>query len=130
MYYELERLEKRWVKSDTGIVAGVCEGLGKGFNIDPWVLRICLLISIFVFQFGVLLYVLAIFALPNEYELAESDDKKVLGVCSSLSEILGLETGLIRLVALFMLFASFGFGLVVYLGVYLYLATTDRLLES
>jgi len=85
------------------------------------------LISITVFHFGVLLYVLAIVSFPKESQLAWSDDKKSLGVCSALARNLRMETALIRLITLLLLFGSLGLGLIAYLGVYFYLVSTDQL---
>lgn len=52
------------------VIAGVCGGIGEHFNIDPTIIRVLLVIlSIFHFSLGALLYILGLILLKeNPYE--------------------------------------------------------------
>jgi phage shock protein C len=52
--------EDRWI-------GGVCGGIGKHLNIDPIVLRILWIVFGFTVV-GILVYIIAIFAIPEEPE--------------------------------------------------------------
>src|SRR4051794_16099381 len=51
---------------DDRLVAGVCGGLGRYFGIDPVIFRIAAVALIFLGGAGALLYLAAIFLVPNE----------------------------------------------------------------
>ncbi|MCO4793846.1 MAG: PspC domain-containing protein [Bacteriovoracaceae bacterium] len=113
-YYEVVNAPK-WVRSTDGVVAGVFEGLGKRFDMDPNVLRLIWVISVLFFGSGLLIYLLLAWVLPREDQIAEYQQKKVLGVCRSISRKSGVELGLVRLLAVGSLFISFGLTFVAYL---------------
>ena len=52
--------ENRWI-------AGVCGGIGKHYNIDPIIIRILWVLFGFTVV-GVILYIVCIFAIPEEPE--------------------------------------------------------------
>lgn len=62
---------KRLYRSvDDRMVAGVCGGLAKYFNIDPTIVRI-LVVIIWFMSVGfpvILAYLIAVFVIPNETE--------------------------------------------------------------
>lgn len=61
-------MEKRLYRSKKDqIIAGVCGGLGEYFDIDPTIIRLLWLLSIFVFGVGIFLYIIAAIIIP-EYE--------------------------------------------------------------
>lgn len=105
----------KWVRSSEGIVAGVFEGLGKRFDMEPNVLRLIWLISVLIFGSGLLIYLILAWVLPREDKLAEYQQKKILGVCKKISQKYGIELGLVRLLAVGSLIISFGLTLIVYL---------------
>jgi phage shock protein PspC (stress-responsive transcriptional regulator) len=63
--------------SENGKVAGVCEGLGEYFGIDPVWLRIVWASAIFVYGIGIVPYFIAWLAMPDRPEPPppESDDE-------------------------------------------------------
>ena len=53
-------------------IAGVCGGIAEYFNIDPTVIRLAWLISIFCCGSGLLAYLIAIIIIPEEQNLIEN----------------------------------------------------------
>lgn len=106
--------EQRWVRSKNGLVAGVCDGLGRRFNIDPWILRGLWLVAALMFGTGVFLYVILAATLPREDYLERAKEKRLLGVCARMSRQSGVDVGAIRAMAVLLAFASFGATLVGY----------------
>jgi phage shock protein PspC (stress-responsive transcriptional regulator) len=53
---------------DDRLIAGVCSGLGRYFNVDPVLFRVAAVALIFFGGAGVLVYLAAIFLIPNEGE--------------------------------------------------------------
>src|SRR5262245_13195494 len=51
---------------DDRLIAGVCGGLGRYFDIDPVIFRIAAVALVFLGGAGLLLYLAAIFLVPNE----------------------------------------------------------------
>ena len=103
----------KWMRSEDGVIAGVCEGLGQGFDISPNVLRIGWVISILFFGTGIFAYLLLAIALPREGGESPYADR-VLGVCSRISLRSGLEVGLVRFLALLFALTSLGLALIIY----------------
>jgi phage shock protein PspC (stress-responsive transcriptional regulator) len=97
-----------WVRSTEGFVAGVFEGLGKSFDIDPNILRLIWVISVLFFGSGILIYLFVAWILPREDKLNEYNQKKIFGVCHVISHKSGIELGLVRLLAAGSLVLSFG----------------------
>jgi phage shock protein PspC (stress-responsive transcriptional regulator) len=48
------------------IVFGVCGGLGKYFNIDPTIVRVIFVITIFFDGLGILVYIILAIVVPKE----------------------------------------------------------------
>src|SRR5688500_8008161 len=126
----LVRSPTRWVRSRDGYLAGVCEGLGRRFGIEPWLVRGAWLVSILAFGTGLLLYVIMALCLPREDELDEAYRKKLLGVCYRLSLSTGLEVGLVRALAVVLAFASLGATVVAYLVLYFVMPDEPRRLVA
>jgi phage shock protein PspC (stress-responsive transcriptional regulator) len=53
---------------DDRVIAGVCGGLGRYFNVDPVLFRVAAVALIFFGGAGVLLYIAAVLLVPNEGE--------------------------------------------------------------
>lgn len=50
------------------MIAGVCSGLGEYFDIDPTIIRLLWLVSVFWFGGGVVAYLIAMVIIPNQRE--------------------------------------------------------------
>jgi phage shock protein C len=62
-----EQAHKKLYRSRSDrMIAGVCGGLGKYFDLDPLIFRIIFLLFIFGGGFGVLLYIILAIIIPNE----------------------------------------------------------------
>jgi phage shock protein C len=58
--------QKKLYRSDVNrIFTGVCGGLGEFFNIDPIIFRLFFIISLLVGAWGVVIYVILSFVIPN-----------------------------------------------------------------
>jgi len=60
-------MEKKLVKSNNKMLAGVCGGIGEYFNIDPTLVRVIyVILSLFTTGFpGLLLYLILCLVMPN-----------------------------------------------------------------
>src|SRR3712207_5301364 len=87
----------KWVRSQYGIIAGVCEGIGRTFDIDPWIVRLVWIVSVLFLGTGLLFYLICALALPRQDRWVEAQDKKILGVCARISRSADMEVGLVRL---------------------------------
>ena len=107
---------RSWIRaSENKVFAGVCEGLGKSFHIQPNLMRFFWLASMLFLGTGLLFYVILAFVLPRDDQLEEYEQNKILGVCSRISKKLDIELALVRLIAVLSLFVSLGFSIFVYL---------------
>jgi phage shock protein C len=118
MNTDLKPLGNKWVRSKEGILAGVCEGVGKRFEIDPWVIRLFWMASVFLFGTGLLLYVVLAICLPREDELTQAYEKRVMGVCHRIAVNTGMEIGLVRTLTVFMGIATLGTTIMGYVILY------------
>ena len=59
-------MRKLYRSSTDRILAGVCGGLGKYFDIDPVIIRLLWLLFVFAMGFGILIYILAAIIIPLE----------------------------------------------------------------
>ncbi|MDD2446625.1 MAG: PspC domain-containing protein [Tissierellia bacterium] len=81
-------MEKRLYRSQKDkVLAGVCGGIGEYFNIDSTIIRLLWLVSIFVFEIGVLLYIIAAVVMPkdeteNYFQVEEDSSRNVSKVKS------------------------------------------------
>ncbi len=105
----------KWKRSIDGWFFGVCEGLGRSFDINPNLLRALLLLSVFAFGTGIFLYLVLGFTLPREDELSDYSDDKFLGVCQRISQRSQIDLGLVRVGAVISFFASAGTTLLLYI---------------
>ena len=105
---------KQWYRSNEGLIAGVCEGLGRRFDVDPWLVRIGWLISVLALGTGLLLYVILAFCLPREDALIEAQEKRFLGVCARISRSTGIDVGLVRTGCVLLALGSMGATIVGY----------------
>jgi phage shock protein PspC (stress-responsive transcriptional regulator) len=60
-------MEKRLYRSkDERMIWGICGGIGKYFGIDPTIVRIIWVLSLFFGGFGILAYIILRFIIPLE----------------------------------------------------------------
>ena len=113
-----------WTRSKDGWLAGVCQGLGESFDINPAMVRLAWLASILFFGFGFIFYFVCAFCFPVAGQEHKDDDPWILGVCSRIAERLEVQPALVRIVGLFLLGGSFG--TVALLYVILHFVLPDR----
>ena len=133
-----------------GYFAGICEGLGRHYGINPTFLRIAWLAGVFVFGTGLALYLIlwAILpehdAIPSEPAIWEAGpdgvrhpplrrtliDRKLLGVCGGIARRWDLDPSLVRLGTVGLAIASFGVTALGYLVIALLLPAGPRLIPS
>ena len=104
-----------WIRSSKGPIAGVCEGLAQSFDMEPWLIRLLLILAVLAAGTGLFLYVIAWATFPREDELYDYHQKKLLGVCYRLSAMSGIELGIVRFIAVCLGFSSAGLVLVIYI---------------
>lgn len=119
-------LKNRWYRSSQGIIAGVCQGLAEKLEIEPWIVRLALLISVVFYGTGLLLYLLAALIFPREDQLYKSQRKMILGVCLRLSQKLDMPVELTRMATVLLALSSFGGAIVVYVILYFIFAKDEK----
>lgn len=106
----------QWMRAKDGMIGGVCKALARQLQIDPWIIRIVWLISACYFGTGLLLYLILVICLPREDDPSRGYKPKLLGVCSRVAKRVNLAPGLVRLIAVFLVFVSFGSALIAYVA--------------
>jgi phage shock protein C len=121
------RKSSRITRSADGVVAGVCRGLGRHFNISPNLLRLFWVLTVLFFGTGFLLYIALWWIIPREDEIQAEPawdntklqrtehDRKLLGVCGGLARRWDLDPTVVRLGILALATLSFGLIAVAYL---------------
>ena len=107
-------VDQKWLRSSHGLVAGVCDGLGRRLGVDPWLVRLCWLLSVCVFGTGLLAYLVLAFCLPRDDEPVQGQRRRLLGVCWRVSQRSGIEVGLVRTMAVVFSIVSLGLTVVGY----------------
>lgn len=60
-------MEKRLYRSrDERLIWGICGGLGKYFDVDPAIVRVVWVLTLFLGGFGILAYIILRFVIPLE----------------------------------------------------------------
>jgi len=119
------------------ILGGVCAGIGHYFNIDPvWPRLLLALLTLGTTGIFLIIYIVMWLVLPAA-ELEESKvkkmyrdpDKKVLGgVASGIAVFFNSDLALIRF--LFVIMAFFGFGIVIYIVLWIVLPEAKTITEK
>ena len=110
-------------------IAGVCAGLGEYFDIDPVIVRLFFLFSVFFGGVGILAYLIMWILVPLKGgTLAElsprrrlylsASDKKLAGVCGGLGEYFALDAVFFRVGFVILAFTC-GVGILLYLVLWL-----------
>lgn len=121
-----KQMNRPWFRSNTGILAGVCEGLANRFDVNPWTIRIAWLIAVLALGVGLMAYIILAISLPREDRLTEAHQKRFLGVCHRLSESTEIDVGLVRAGTLFLALTSFGITVVGYFILHVLLPEDGR----
>ncbi|MAF79164.1 MAG: hypothetical protein CME60_13465 [Halobacteriovoraceae bacterium] len=87
----------KWVRSRDGLVAGVFEGLGRLYGVNPIVLRLLWICSVLFFGFGLMLYVVLAVLMPLEGRERNYQSPMILGVCDRLARSWGQDLVLVRI---------------------------------
>ena len=111
----------RWTRSKDGILAGVCSGLAKSLDMDPWLIRIVFLVSFLFLGLSILVYIALAMSFPREDKLNKAMEPFFLGVCRRIALKTDTEVGVVRLFALALLGTSLGTAIIGYLALYLLL---------
>lgn len=62
-------MEKKLVRSKASrMIAGVCGGLGEYFNLDPTLVRLIMVLLIFAYGVGLLIYIIGWIIIPDTKE--------------------------------------------------------------
>jgi len=101
------RSEDRWL-------AGVCGGLAEKFDLEAWIVRAAMLVSVFYFGIGLGLYLLAAICFPKKENVA-APQPRVLGVCQRLAIKYNWDVGLLRFFSCLLALSSLGLAIVLYL---------------
>lgn len=110
--------ETLWVRSKTGIIAGVCEGIARRLLIEPWMIRFFLVMSIFFLGTGLLAYAILAICLPREDRVPSAYTKMILGVCVRISRRFAVEIGVVRTAFAFITISTAGSALIAYIALY------------
>ncbi len=108
----IDHVQRKFLRSSEGPIFGICEGLGKSFEMPPWVIRALFVLSFFLLGgTGLLAYIFLRLSMPTEANVFEAEQPKILGVCYRLSRQWNMEVALVRFLAL--VFATLSLGTVV-----------------
>ncbi len=121
------RLQNQWTRSSNGWLAGVCQGLGERFDINPGLVRLFWFISILFFGVGLFLYFVCAFIMPVEGKEESALKPKILGVCLRLSERLEVDVVPLRILTFFALLGSAGTVLLVYFALHFLLPNHSQI---
>jgi phage shock protein C len=87
--------QKRLYLSDNKVIGGVCGGVAEYFELDPTLVRLAWVLFTFVFPAGLLLYLAAMFIIPNKSDEAGLADTGTAAQNSWGSESRNRTLGLI-----------------------------------
>ena len=104
------------------VIAGVASGIGNYFKVDPIIIRIIFLASLFAGGFGFFAYIICWIGIPakdgsehllNKRFYRDKDDKVIGGIAMGISNYFGMDVSIIRILFLISIFFG-GSGLIVY----------------
>lgn len=113
-------VRNRYVRSKSGLLGGVCDGLARSYGISTLTVRVCFVLSTFLFGASVGIYLLLWLVLPREDQVFEYYREKLLGVCHEISMRTNTELAVIRVLALVLAMLSFGSVLLAYFALFIY----------
>jgi phage shock protein C len=114
-------MERLYRSRDDRIIAGVCGGAGKYFNMDPTIIRLVWAASVFLGGFGLFAYVIAMIIIPEEpkgrkkggkVEFSEKDfGKKMESLAMGEGQVIGRAAGGLALICIGTLFLLSNMGI-------------------
>ena len=119
-------MQSKWVRSEKGWIAGVCQGLGERFDIAPGVLRALWVLSVLFLGIGLLFYFICAFCLPVEGREEQAYEPKILGVCARLAVKFDMDVGLLRILAVVIALGSFGTTVLAYIILHFLVPDSDN----
>ena len=73
-------MEKKFIKSrDNRVFTGILGGMAEYFSLSPRMLRICYFILTYIFHWMAIVYIILMFAMPEENDLYEDANSPVSG---------------------------------------------------
>ena len=122
-------MKKLYRLSGEGKLAGVCAGLGEYFDIDPVIVRLLFLFSVFFGGLGMLAYVIMWVLVPLKGGTPavpgararlhlSATDRKIAGVCGGLGEYFALDPVFFRVGFVVLAFIC-GAGILLYIVLWL-----------
>jgi len=119
------------LRSNNGILAGVCKGFGQRTGIDPWLIRFGFIAGVLFFGTGILLYLILAVGFPKEDQGYLIGRKKILGVCQKISQRTNVEIGIVRSLMVTAALVSLGMTVIGYVAIYLLTAAEkDYLIDD
>ena len=129
-------------------IAGICGGLAAYFDSDPTLIRLLMLLLILFGGLSIWAYIILWIVIPEEPEnsistaktdkimatnenrrLFRSQDSIIAGVCAGLAEFFGLDTSLVRIATLLLIFFG-GLSLWVYIILWLIVPKAPKRLNA
>lgn len=110
----------KWTRARGGWIAGVLEGLGRSYGVNPNFLRAVLVLSVLLFGAGIILYLVLAIILPVDDAVANYDRPQLFGVCYRVSRTTAIELPILRLGMVLGALFSLGLFLLIYFGLALY----------
>ena len=107
-----------WRRDPNGIIGGVCAGIARRFDVEPWVLRLIWALSVVWFGTGLFLYVAFWLSLPRADDPDQGLRRVIFGVCARVAKRGDIDIAGARLIALLLLTISGGTALVGYVLLY------------
>ena len=111
-------MQNPWVRTKTGLLAGVCEGIAKRIDAEVWLVRFVWVMTVLFVGTGLLAYIILAVCLPREDKVDKAYDKMLLGVCSRVSRRSDLEPGLVRVCTCLLAGFTGGAAVVAYVALY------------
>lgn len=124
------------VRTRDGYVAGICDGLGRYFDVNPTLLRVGWLVAVVFFGTGLLAYLALWWLMPREDQRViepsqwrrnassgryspplerTSQDRKIFGVCGGIARAWQIDPVFVRLGVLSLTMVSGGMVIIAYL---------------
>ena len=105
----------KWIRARDGALFGVCKGIARALEMPVGIVRLTWIACILLGGVGLGVYLLLAISLPREDKAYSALEPRLLGVCVKLAKKTSLEVGIVRFIALCLLFASLGLTSVLYL---------------
>ncbi|MGE4132033.1 MAG: PspC domain-containing protein [Bdellovibrionales bacterium] len=116
----------KWVRSQNGMILGVCRGIAQNLDIPVGLFRFVWIVSLLFFGVGLWLYLILAISLPREDKQIEALDAKVFGVCSRVALRTDLEVGVVRFIAICLSILSLGATIVGYIVLHFVLDRPEK----